>query len=453
MSKNTDNETIAEQHKIIGNTLSSSHSTFCRTTHPDAQWYGNAGLGLFIHWGISSVSGQYDLSWGMMNRAPGFYAKNVDAHGLPACSAGVTPNHYWAQAPKFTADKYDPDKWLKAAKEAGMTYCVLTTKHHDGFALWPSEYGEFNTKNFLNGRDLVGEYVEACRRNDIKIGFYYSPPDWYLDRHHMSFNYGDTEPLGLDHEPITLPVLSKEEQEAREDALNDYVRGQVRELLTRYGSIDIIWFDGNLPRKEETISINEIRELQPGILINPRGHGYGDFDTPECRFPTKRFAEDQWWELCYVFSDGAWGYLNHECYKPIGWLLSNFSQVRGWGGNFLPNVGPDGHGELPRSFYLRMEQLATWMKHSGESVRGTTAGEWPEQCNVPVTRKDSTLYLHLDWLFSDKVVLKDVDEPSSLIHLRTGSAVSFHYQDRILSFTFDKNLKTIETDVVKVSFE
>lgn len=455
MSKNDLSNEVAGQHAIIGNASTPLENIdYVRTTHPGAQWFPEAGLGLFIHWGISSVLGQYDLSWGMMNREKGLLAKGNKAHGLPAVCANVTPNKYWEQAEYFTADRYDPDKWLKAAKEAGMEYSVLTTKHHDGFALWPSEYGNFNTKNYLNGRDLLGEYLEACRKNNIKVGFYYSPPDWYWNRHNMSFNYGGAQPdMGMDHEPITLPVLSEDEQKKLDDEFNQYIRGQVTELLTRYGKIDILWFDGSLPQKGNTISMDEIHELQPGILVNPRGHGYGDFKTPECVFPKERFKKDEWWELCYVFSDGAWAYLKHECYKPMGWLLAELSKVRAWDGNFLPNVGPDSHGELPHAYYQRMRELAEWMKHSGESVKGTQGEDWAKRCNVPITRKGKNLYLHCDWFNEDIIELRDVDEPVSVIYLRTGTSIDYIYENRTLKIQFPKNLKTIQTDVIKVGIK
>ena len=449
---NQQNNEVSDQHEMIGNIEVPHEENFKRTEHPDAQWFPNAGFGLFIHWGISSVLGQYDLSWGMMKREQGDARKNTEIHGLPAVRANVSPRKYWDQAKDFTADKYDPDKWLKAAKAAGMEYAVLTTRHHDGVALWPSEYGEFNTKHYLDGRDLLGDYVEACRKNDIKIGFYYSPPDWYWNRDRMSFSHHSTGALlGLDHEPITLPELSPEKKQHLDDEYSDYVRGQVTELLTRYGKIDIIWFDGRLPKGEETISIDEIRDLQPGILINPRGHGYGDFMTRECKFIEKPFPAGQWWELCFVYSDGAWGYLNHECYKPNGWLLSALSRTRAWDGNFLPNVGPDSHGELPHAYYQRMEELAKWMEHSAESVKGTSCGGiWPTRCNVPVTRNNSAWYVHIDWVCDDEVVITDVDEPKKLVYLRTGDEIPFSYEGRQMRFTFPENLKTILTDVVKV---
>lgn len=445
------NSEVEQQHAVIGN-LARKNADFVRTPHYDAQWYPNAALGLFLHWGLSSVLGQYDLSWGMMKRAPGQVKESVERYGLPAVSANVTPRKYWEQAKYFTADRYDPDKWLSAAKTAGMEYAVLTTRHHDGFALWPSDCGNFSTKNYLQGRDLVGEYVDACRKNGLKVGFYYSPPDWYWNRSRMSFRYGDGAPLGIDHEPVELPKFSPEEERRLDDAYNDYVRGQVLELLTRYGKIDLLWFDGELPRREETISAAEIRNLQPGILINPRGFGYGDFKTPECEFPDKPFAPGEWWELCYVFSDGAWGYLNHECYKPVGWLLSELDRVRAWNGNFLPNVGPDSHGELPQAYYQRMAQLAAWMKVNGEAVKGTHGGIWPERCNVPVTRNASAWYVHLDWTFDEEVILSDVDTPEKMVHLATGKEIPFSRSGRKIRFRFPANLKTIQTDVVKITW-
>jgi len=127
------------------------------TTHPDAQWFDDAGLGMFVHWGVSSVNADGELSWSMM-------ARGEDER--PATDA------YFEQAERFDPDDYDPDRWLAAASEAGMEYAVLTTKHHDGFAMWPSEYTEFTTAEYVDGRDLVGEYVDACRRHGVRVGFY-----------------------------------------------------------------------------------------------------------------------------------------------------------------------------------------------------------------------------------------------------------------------------------------
>src|SRR5205809_5944844 len=194
-AQNTDKQ-AKEEHSMIN---VKEEKTSAHTLHPDAQWYPDAGFGLFIHWGVSSVEAM-NISWPMI---PGraLAAKRIDdaaereriiregdwnLNGKPN---GITPNEYWAMAKDFNPQKYDPDKWLKAAKEAGFTYAVLTARHHEGFALWPSKTGDFNTSNYMGGRDLIKDYVEACRRNGLKVGIYYSPPDWHFDREFFTFLY------------------------------------------------------------------------------------------------------------------------------------------------------------------------------------------------------------------------------------------------------------------------
>ncbi|MCX5642036.1 MAG: alpha-L-fucosidase [Candidatus Omnitrophica bacterium] len=426
-----------------------------RTEHPDAQWFGNAGLGLFLHWGISSVKGEGNLSWDMMDPLPGSLQKTLDIHGPQGPSSVTTPAEYFAEAANFRADKYNPLTWLTAAKKAGFTYAVLTTKHHDGFALWPSAYGDFNTRNYLGGRDLVREFVEACRATGLKIGFYYSPPDWYYQRHHMSFRYGgkvkspDLPDLGLHHEPITLPVLTPAEQKAWDDKYRAYLRGQIEELLTGYGKIDILWFDSVIWSDvgSGVITNERVRDWQPGIVINPR-NGEGDYETPEGIFPAQR--PSGWWELCHVWNEGGWSYRSHEIYKPTGWVTSELARVRAWGGNFLLNMGPDSHGELPPVAYQRMKELAGWMAQSRESVEGTTSGPWPEQCNVPVTCRDSAWYLHVSWVWDQPVVLSGIKAPKAVLLLRTGEAWPYDFADGTLRFKIPLHRLTLLGQVVKV---
>ncbi len=207
------------EHSDIG-VSNKTHPNLSHTKHPDAQWFPEAGLGLFIHWGICSVKAM-NISWPMIpgralakqritdpaERERIIREADYDLKGKPP---SITPNEYWQMAKDFNPQKYDPDKWLKAAKEAGFQYAVLTTKHHEGFALWPSAFGDFNTKNFMGGRDLVKDYVEACRRNGLKVGLYYSGPDWYFDREYKDFLYGgghnrnpEFPPLGPDLKPRT----------------------------------------------------------------------------------------------------------------------------------------------------------------------------------------------------------------------------------------------------------
>ena len=170
----------ADQHDVIGVAATRQDASGPVVT-PD-HWFPQAGLGLFVHWGLASIPGNLDLSWGMMKNTP--WDASVQNRNK------LTPAAYFALAKQFNPTNYHPDRWLKAAKDAGFGYAVLTTRHHDGFALWPSKHGDFNTRTYLGGRDLVREYVDACRRQGLKVGFYYSPPDWYFDRQYRSFGYG-----------------------------------------------------------------------------------------------------------------------------------------------------------------------------------------------------------------------------------------------------------------------
>lgn len=438
---------VAEQHAVIG-VRKKVETAFQRNPHPDAQWFGDAALGLFIHWGISAVRGEGDLSWSMMAQPLGNVKNAHDHYGMYAVQAPVTPAFYWEQAKYLDATRYNPNQWLKAAREAGFEYAALTTRHHDGFAFWPSAFGDFNTKNYLGGRDLVGEYVDACRANGLKVGLYYSPPDWHWNRHHRSFRYSDEKPaLGLHHEPIELPVLTPEQEEKRQADFRAYLKGQIEELLTRYGKIDLLWFDGD---GHNAISVDRIRELQPGIVINQRAHGYGDYIDSECVFPKKR--HDGWWDYCHVWADGGWAYLNHETYKPMGWFLGELARARSWGGNFLPSIGPDGHGDVPEVVYKRFAQLKSWMQHSGQSIHNVRPGPWPECSNVPVTCQDTVWYAFLDWVHEGAAVIQKVDRPKSVKLLRDGTPLTWKWEASTLSIDVPKDLRTTLVDVVAIEW-
>jgi alpha-L-fucosidase len=411
---------------------------FKRTQHPDAQWFGNAGLGLFLHWGIASVHGNLELSWAMMANVP--WQKDPKTM--------LTPEEYFKLAERFQPDKYDPDRWLRAAKAMGCAYAVLTTRHHDGFALWPSSYGDFSTLNYLQGRDLVKPFVEACRKNGLKVGLYYSPPDWHYNRDYMSFNYaGGKDPsapwFDVRHEAVE-PPKKPAGWDARYKA---YIKGQVEELLTKYGKIDVLWFDGG----SNAISIDRIRELQPGIVINNRMHGYGDFVTPEWNLPEQPPAAG-WWENCASWI-GGWGYKANEWHQSAAWMLTRLIQVRAWGGNLLINVGPRPNGELPDVTYARMKEVAGWMRHSRESVFGTSAGPWPSPCNVPVTVNGNVWYLHALPEFKDAIVVTGVEKPARVALLRTGRDLDYTLADGRLEVRIPDSLRTSLPDVVRVQWQ
>ncbi|MBT6146872.1 MAG: hypothetical protein HN712_21460 [Gemmatimonadetes bacterium] len=388
------------QHDIIA--LDQIDGNYTRTDHPQAQWFPEAGLGMFLHWGLSSVGGNTDLSWGMMANTPwdgGQYNFNK-----------MRPVDYWGLAESFAPQDYDPAAWMEAAAAAGIRYVVLTAKHHEGFAMWPSEYGDFNTKRHMGGRDLLRPYVEAARACGLKVGFYYSPPDWYWCRDYMSFNYanGVWSQQWIDRFPEAYSLVPREAWDERwepreppppmpadfEAEFAHYIRGQVYELLTEYGHIDIIWFDGNPFKTLMPLTVEEIRGLQPGIVINPRLHGVVDFETPECRLPERR--PDGWWEGCFIWNHGGWGYTRSEIYSSTGWFLDTFARHRTWNGNFLINCAPRPDGRMPETYYRRMEELKDWVTLHGETMFGVQGGPYPEACDMPVTvAPDGQWFIHL----------------------------------------------------------
>lgn len=450
--------------------------SYARTTHRDAQWYPEAGLGVFFHFGINTVHGGLDISWSMMLNT----SWDKDYQGKNK----ITPNNYYKLADSFNPKNYDPDKWLKAAADAGFRYAILTTKHHDGYALWPSKYGEMGTRTHMGGRDLVRPFVEACRKNNLRVGLYYSPPDWYFNRKYISFNYSsysgssignwlkhehkrDCSQYDMDHKPVVLPV----KPEGFEEEYKTYIANQVRELLTWYGKIDIMFFDGG----PEAISMDEIRSMQPGIVINPRMHGYGDYKTPECRLPDQRPAG--WWEGVYIWNYHEWGYQEPHGYRPLGWMLNNFAHCRTWNGNMLINCAPKPDGAMPDTYYERMRELKEWMAYCSESVFGVQGGPYPERCSVPVTVGNGKWYLHClpdeedvkgtSWyrhLVVDnckprtyapqvkKAVLTGVDKPGAVYLLRSGEAIPFIYAEKQLEITIPIEKTTLEDDVVVVEW-
>jgi alpha-L-fucosidase len=343
------------------------------TKHPDAQWFPQASFGLFLHWGIHSVDG-IDPSWSMMKGCPWHGSSD------PYKKYNQDQSQYYGLAEKFHPTQYDPDKWMASAKKAGFTYAVLTTKHHDGYALWPTNFGDFSTKQYMGGRDLLKPYVDACRKHGLKVGFYFSPRDWHYPGYPQAMEYR-----------AKFPLPPAEENFENFKAFYAYTLGQIHELLTRYGRIDLLWVDGmgwsgvGDMRAEQTLAW--VRSLQPGIVINPRWSGFGDFATTECT-PGKpeHWKPGQWWEACDIWPTGHWGYVPSERFKPLSWVLGRLANCRAWGGNFLCNVGPRPDGTMPDVFYNCCDDLSQWMAHSRDSVIGAGLAPGEDRSNVPITR-------------------------------------------------------------------
>lgn len=395
--------------------------------HPDAQWFPDAGLGLFIHWGLASVGATGDLSWGMLANKP-WKDKTV------------TPNTYYGWAKQWKPVRMDYDKMLGQAKAAGFTYAVMVTKHHDGFTLWPSKFGDIGTSQFLGGLDFVKEFTDACRKHGLRVGLYYSPPDWWFDREYKSFAMRGPA-LDMDHKPVQLPKRPAD-HDAKRKAL---VAGHVTELLKNYGKIDQIWFDGG----HGEISNDEVRRLQPGIVVNRRNGGGGDYGDSEGKLPTKRFKG--WFETCETcWPSNKWSYTEDAGWDTAPQVIEELVRLRAWGGNLLANLGPKGDGSVPEQALTAWTEMADWMKHSRESVIGAGPGPFPESVNAPVTTANGLAYVHFLPGFKDEVVWKDAPQPKKATLLRTGAAVTFVYQNGELRLNLPPDLRTNGVDVVKL---
>jgi alpha-L-fucosidase len=479
--RSTDETQVEDEHALIGvETVHAGKSS--HTDHPDAQWYPDAGLGLFIHWSISSVKAM-NISWPMVPGRPLGEKRITDPaeierivresdYNLDGHPPEITPNEYWAMAADFNPQHYDPDKWLRAAKKAGFTYAVLTARHHDGFALWPSAYGDLNTQNYMGGRDLVRDFVAACRRNGLKVGLYYSPPDWYFDRAYMNFLYKrairlnpELPPLGPDLTP--RPVRqSKEQTQQHQAAYAAMVKGQIEELLTRYGSIDLLWFDGRppIPNGKNCITIERIRELQPGVVINPRLHGQGDFITYERVLKTDQVA-DGWAEFCNTWT-AYWVHVDAP-FRHNGYILGQFVKSRSLGINYLLGVGPMATGEFCDGIYENMAVVQTWMQHHGAAVKGTGPLPAGESASVPATASGTARYLFVvpqfqgsdgkyekDLLPPEDVTLtlRGVSKPETVCFLADATPLAYDYADGRLTVEVPAGKQTSLVDVVAVRF-
>ncbi|MEO6916071.1 MAG: alpha-L-fucosidase [Chitinophagaceae bacterium] len=410
---------VKMEHAAIGIDDDQSKTTYKHTTNPGAQWFPEAGFGMFIHWSIASVK-ELDLSWPMMagtqigwsSKKPSQdsvnrFIANGDffaGHKCEKDNSCIMPTQYWAMAKDFNPQKCDPDTWVKLAKEAGMKYVVFTTRHHDGFAMWPSKYGDFNTKNYLGGRDFVKEYVTACRKYGLKVGLYYSGPDWHFNRDFQSFlyygvgrDYANIPSIDANLQVRTTEKTDAEKQKHYEDVAA-YLKGQVEELLTNYGKIDMIWFDGgpDIPKgniaREHTITMKEIHKLQPGIVVSPRFFGYGDYKTFEGDKSLPTATQDGWAELCATIASPGWGYTKAPL-KSTAYVLNQLAVCRSNMTNFLLNFGPTKEGVFSNEMVIRLNEIAAWMKVNKVAMSDTHGLEAGENASVPATAKDQHRYL------------------------------------------------------------
>jgi len=350
------------------------------------KWWTDARFGMFIHWGLYALPARHE------------WVKNRER---------LTNEQYQKYFEAFDPDLFNPREWARMAKAAGMKYVVLTAKHHEGFCLWDSKYTDYKAPNTPFGKDIIKAYVEAFRAEGLKVGFYYSLIDW----HHSDYTIDANHP----QRQTTDEAYDKLNAGRDMAKYREYIKNQVRELLTNYGEISIIWFDFSFPGKhgkgrDDWDSLNLLklaRSLQPGIIVDDRldledVEGGWDFTTPEqekvAKWP-ERNGKRVPWETCQTFS-GSWGYYRDETtWKSPAQLLELLIESVSKGGNLLLNVGPTARGTFDDRAQERLAAMGAWMKVNGRAVYGCTEApaEFARPANTLLTYNPATrrLYVHL----------------------------------------------------------
>lgn len=458
------------------------------------QWYLDAKFGLFIHWGIYSVAGT-EASWPIM--APRL---SEAMFGIPS---NISEKDYIELYKKFNPTDFDADSWVKTAQDAGMRYIVITTKHHDGFCMFDAPGTDYKITNTPFGRDICLELADACKRAGMRLGFYYSPPDM---RHQ---GYRDTS------KPAVKNWLGEPKRKEWAEYL-DYMESHIHKLLTDYGDISIIWFDGLCNHsKYDTKRFHKlIHKLSPNTLINDRlGDDY-DFITPEQFIPTNgipvktgeppsgdsiksekffrmvitlfkipgirrwvhkqmhKYAEGtlelspitqepypspehfQPWETCMTIGQ-SWAYNpNETMWKSPGMLVRNLSTVTGHGGNYLLNVGPSDLGIFPTEASECLNHIGKWMNNNSEAIYNSTYTQLHNTSWGTTTRNDNHIFLHVfNWPTDGKLIVENFPETAVSIAILNGNSQVFSQKDDRLEISIDKNPPDPDVTVFSISFD
>ena len=384
------------------------------STEERLAWWHEAKFGMFINWGIHSLYG-------------GVYKGHQQARGgaewiMNRCKIPVS--EYREMARQFNPVNYDPDAWAKMAKDAGMKYLVISMKHHDGFVLFDSKASDWNVVEATPyGKDLLKPLAEACKKYGIKLGIYYSQADDWTNpggaaaRRLMKEGWPNPDSTRIDnytkeHDGHWDPV---QETATFDEYIDRVAVPQVREILTNYGEISILWRDYATQMKsvEGAQKLQKLLALQPNIITNDRLHPDfpGGTKTPEQAIPDRDAVDGQNWETCMTMNN-SWGYRKSDNnWKSSEILIRNLVKIAARGGNYLLNIGPKPDGTFPEESVHRLKEIGRWMDVNGEAIYGTQASPlgllpWGE-CTKKVVKNNTILYLSVfDWPKDGQLIIQ-----------------------------------------------
>ena len=354
-------------------------------------------LGMFVHWGIYALTELQEQAY---------------------IRYDMSRKEYEALKDSFCPDGYDPEKWVLLAKQAGMKYICFTTKHHDGFCMWDTKQTDYNVMNTPYGKDVLKMLADACHKHGMLLSLYYSNPDWHYE---YGYNPAST------HQWKCVDTSKSDTEKYRE-----YIKAQLRELLTGYGKIYTLFWD--IPPCIEDPSLNELaRSLQPDILINDRGWDKGDFSTPEreAGMGTVEGAHfERMTEACNSVGQQSWGYRRNEDFYSIRHLTCSIDRIMSMGGNYLLNVGPNADGVITEEYAQRIRKIGEWYNRMEGCLEGAMPDTFkysPRRSSCIATEKNGKTYLHFHGgLISSAVSLKRYPcVPQKVRLMNTGKELSF----------------------------
>ncbi|MDR0566787.1 MAG: alpha-L-fucosidase [Prevotellaceae bacterium] len=409
------------------------------------EWWTNDRFGMFIHWGIYALPARHE--WIKHNER-------------------ISNESYQRYFDNFNPDLYNPKDWAKKAKDAGMKYVVLTTKHHDGFCLWDSKFTDYKVTNTPYGKDLVKPLVDAFRAEGLRIGFYYSLIDW----HHPHFTYDDLHP----NRPNDAAERAAANKKRDMNIYRKYMKDQLTEILSSYGQIDELFLDFSYPGEtgkghkdwDSEGLIKLIRSLQPQIIIDDRADlkqtqwGW-DYVTPEQNMPKEWPSENGVklpWETCQTFS-GSWGYYRDEySWKSVHQLVAMLVEVVSKGGNLLLNVGPTARGTFDDRASERLDGIAQWMKLHSRAIYGCTQApkeyKVPNNCFLTYNPTAKRLYVHvLEWPFLSLYLPEYEGKIKYAQLLNDASEIRYSTQDGNVVLSLPVARPNVEIPVIELVLE